>query len=88
MKEIPPYSPEFLALLRECELPIQHLHPQHTSSIAFGGPAAAVEAMRGLATAYGVPAVALSRAAWILGLETLLGTAVELGHYEAPKNHS
>lgn len=74
------YSREFRELLRKAAVDVAHLQPRHPSSVATTIASDTADTMRGLADAYGVPVGHMIRAAIVIGLEELLGSARELGH--------
>lgn len=76
----PEYSPEFRDLMRDVAVPMAHLAPKNTASIAITIAADTADTMKGLAKAYEVMPRDVIRAALVIGLETLLYSAEELGH--------
>jgi len=81
MKPQPPYPPAFLDLLAKVDVSRSHLAPKHPASFAGTIAMDSIEAMKGLAMAYGVVPRDILRAALVIGLEELMGSAEELGHY-------
>jgi hypothetical protein len=80
VKQQPEYSAAFRELMREVGVPLVHLAPKHTASISATITADTSDSMRGLADAYKVMPRDIIRAALVIGLETLLYSAEELGH--------
>jgi len=72
--------PTFRELLRRVEVPLSHMSPRHTASLSATVSADLSDSLRGLAQAYGVTARDVMRAALVIGVEELLGSAEELGH--------
>lgn len=80
MKQAVAYSREFRDLMRKADVDLAHLQPRHPASVATSIASDTADTMRGLADAYGVPVGSVLRAALVIGLEELLGSARELGH--------
>ncbi len=70
----------FCDLLKKVDVPLVHLQPKQTSSIAAAITSDTNDTLRGLAKAYGVMPRDIIRAAIVIGLEELIGSAEELGH--------
>ena len=73
-------SKEFRALMAKADVPLSHLEPRHPSTVAASIAADTAETMRGLAQSYGVRVEMILRASVVIGLETLVAEADELGH--------
>jgi hypothetical protein len=80
MKTQPEFSPEFRNLLRKADVPIEHLLPRNIASLGLSIAADTCDTLKGLAKAYGVMPRDVIRAALVIGLEELIGSAKELGH--------
>jgi len=80
MRQAVAYSREFRELLRKADVDVAHLQPRHPASVATSIASDTSDTLRGLADAYGVPVGHVIRAALVIGLEELLGSARELGH--------
>lgn len=70
----------FRQLLAKAEVPIVHLQPKQTSSIAAAITSDTADTLRGLALAYGVLPRDIIRACIVIGLEELTWWVDELGH--------
>ena len=85
MKPAAPYSAAFLDLLEAVDVSRVHLAPRHPASFAGTIATDTLEVAKGLAVAYGVNMRDILRAALVRGIEELLGSAEELGHYGSQK---
>lgn len=72
MKRATPYPDSFLALMARVDVPMSHLAPKHPASVGVSLASDSVDAMKGLAKAYGVMAPDILRAAFVIGIETLI----------------
>jgi len=75
----------FHRLLSKLDVSLAHIKPEKTERFSASVTATTMEAMKGLAIAYGVKDVEIIRACLVIGLEEMLGKAEELGHYGAQK---
>lgn len=80
IKQQPEYSPAFRELMRDVDVSLAHLSPKNTSSLGVSIAADTADILKGLAKAYEVMPRDIIRAALVIGLETLLYSAEELGH--------
>jgi hypothetical protein len=76
----------FDRLLEHLEISPAHLSPRNATEVRCRLASQTVEAMNGLATAYGVKHQDVIRACLVLGFEHMLGAAEELGHYAPPQD--
>lgn len=79
------YPEAFRDLLRAVDVSTSHLDPKHPASFAGTIAQDSIDVVKGLAIAYDVEIRVVLRAALVIGIEELLGTAEELGHYGAKK---
>lgn len=79
------YPDAFLDLLEAVDVSRSHLAPKHPASFAGTIAMDSIEVAKGLALAYEVNMRDILRAALVIGIEELLGSAEELGHYGEKK---
>lgn len=74
-------TPKFAQLLDALDISLVHMKPRQSEISSVTVAAQTMDAIKGLAIAYGVTPQDVVRACCVLGFEHMLGKAEEIGHY-------
>lgn len=78
------YSDEFISILQRCEVDLWHLRPANPASLGMVVPEEFVAAARHLGETLCAPHIDVMRAAFIIGMEAILGEANEAAKNRGP----